>query len=385
MDSPLAAADPNDPLCANFPCEFGYSCVVGRKPYTTMGIFTDEMIDTLPFFELDNINSQYCNCEEYDVEAGHGGMTDVTCGTMFSRCPDNLICFHGAPCVEVGGDSYACDCSRSKNNFNLPLRGEHCGYIVNAEQDDDIIDSIENNEVDTDPLCHQDQGYADPEDATRLTCESGYKCRVGQKGYKSMAVFTEEMIDTIPLFEIDNLDGEYCDCEESSIGRGKSGMTGVACSTTFTRCGDDSVCLHGAPCKYVGKVKESEHMCDCAHISSPSMTFMGNYCELHDSTSTKETIEEETAKKETIEKETAKKETIEKETAKKETRTSVLMFIVIIVGSFICLVGGLKVIIEQHYKQNNNSEDADADVDADTDTNIDALVVDERVHKVQIT
>lgn len=262
-----------------FPCGFGYSCMMGRKPYKSMGIFTDKMVDTLPFFELDNLNGMYCDCEEYEVKPGHEGMTDATCNTMFFRCPDNLICFHGAPCkhdeYELDGpDSYICDCSRSKNGFNLTLKGEHCEYQVDVDEKEEITDLVDI----TDPLCHPD----DVNDATGLACASGYKCKVGEKAYKSMSVFTKEMVNTIPLFQHDNLDGRYCDCEENSIGRGESGMTGVSCSEIFTRCGTDLICLHGSACKY--GAKEKGYMCDCAHTFYADITYMGNYCELQNKT-----------------------------------------------------------------------------------------------------
>jgi len=117
-----------------------------------------------------------------------------------------------------------------------------------------------------------------------ITCELGYDCRVGSKDYKSMGIFTDKMVDTLPVFENDStIYDQYCDCQESKVQSGYAGMTDPACTTIFRRCpgpasygGDDVICFNNAPC--VLDIQEN-YSCDCSKISNKNIKFDGDHCE----------------------------------------------------------------------------------------------------------
>ena len=102
----------------------GYICSTGNKNYP----FPNEMIDRLDFFKG---TSQYCVCNEGLAKPGGKlGMTGTLCDTMFRKCPDNTVCFHGAPCHKGSDDNYFCDCSKTSYPYDKTFTGENCEYAV---------------------------------------------------------------------------------------------------------------------------------------------------------------------------------------------------------------------------------------------------------------
>jgi len=134
------------------------------------------------------------------------------------------------------------------------------------------------NANDQNPLCAVGEGPS-------INCELGYDCRVGRKSYKSMGVFTDKMVDTLPIFENDStIYGQYCDCQESKVQPGHEGMTDPACRTIFRRCPDDYgqdnfICFNDAPCVIDPWELDKYFMCDCSKINNKYFTFDGDYCE----------------------------------------------------------------------------------------------------------
>jgi len=107
-----------------------------------------------------------------------------------------------------------------------------------------------------------------------LKCQNGYQCVDGKKDYNG--IFSDTILKEYSFFEVDNANGEYCDCGENSIisGGGK-GMTGLGCTEMFEICLDDTVCFHGAPCLETS----TGYVCDCAMTIYPrDEKFAGENC-----------------------------------------------------------------------------------------------------------
>ena len=123
-------------------CRHGGTCKVGKKVYP-------DFIPKAPFLK-EAIDGKYCDCDESKDSGTHTGLK---CGVKYEVCPDDeMICFHGAPCVENSdGDGYLCDCSQATSLGNLSsdgspgvFAGTHCEMEASSfcgeegHSDDDV-------------------------------------------------------------------------------------------------------------------------------------------------------------------------------------------------------------------------------------------------------
>jgi len=272
-------------------CASGYKCKQGEKDYVSDG-FPADMVRTLPIFEINNVGYEYCDCiESSSVPGGGLGMTGVECTTMFRRCPDNEICFHGASCVKGAEDNYFCDCSKFFSP-DVMFTGQHCEYQVT-----DLCDTPEQYDVSAseqwmcanEGTCQSDVSIADTCDCPngfeglhcefmsetapicKLNCFNGGICKIGVKNYDRVSPQLRDYFE-----QSDGYD-EHCICPE--------GFTGRQCEASINDCGR-SHCLNGGECGKTLKSSGNEYFyCNCRNATSSStpegteIKFAGNACE----------------------------------------------------------------------------------------------------------
>jgi len=123
----IVNANANDPLCDGSSvdtCLNGYLCRIGKKNYASMGFPKSAQLFSDELFEED----EYCDCRENNIEPGEEGMTGQTCQTMFQKCPDKTVCFHGASCQKGVGNDYFCDCSTAFYPADKKYLGSYCEF-----------------------------------------------------------------------------------------------------------------------------------------------------------------------------------------------------------------------------------------------------------------
>eukprot|EP00555_Chaetoceros_dichaeta_P005714 CAMPEP_0198262440 /NCGR_PEP_ID=MMETSP1447-20131203/10945_1 /TAXON_ID=420782 /ORGANISM="Chaetoceros dichaeta, Strain CCMP1751" /LENGTH=574 /DNA_ID=CAMNT_0043950675 /DNA_START=121 /DNA_END=1845 /DNA_ORIENTATION=+ len=277
-------------------CASGYKCKQGEKDFIASG-FPAAMVKTLPVFQKNNLGNEYCDCNESSNAPGGGlGMTGVGCTTMFQRCPDKTVCFHGAPCQKGSEDNYFCDCSKTFSS-DVTYTGEHCEYQVTAfcgtPEEYDVSESGKWNCANG-GMCQSGVSIGDTCDCPNdfeglhcefmrgtaprcdLTCFNGGICKIGVKNYDTVSPQLRE------YFEQDGGDDTHCVCPK--------GFTGRQCESSISDCGR-SHCLNGGECGKTLKSSGNEYFyCNCGNASSSStpegteIKFAGNACESSSST-----------------------------------------------------------------------------------------------------
>ncbi len=218
----------------NITCFHGSQCKTGAADFSTF--------PKAGFLQQTTENGLYCDCST--ITANIPPHTGLFCNHKYEICPDNHVCFHGAPCMAKNGNNtteYSCDCSKTTRG-TTEWEGEHCQV---------------RKELPSPPA----------QDCT-LNCYDRGTCKFGNK--IEFGLVTDEVVK-VP----NNVDGMYCECND--------GFTGVQCDTYVRSCGD-KYCLNSAKCVVQG----TNAMCDCTSIIPDiPVSFTGNHCQYADADSTK--------------------------------------------------------------------------------------------------
>jgi len=302
-------ADAYECIGSNLDCKNGYECAEGGKDYMSMDIFSDTMLNELPFFEIDNVMQEHCDCGENSIIPGGGkGMTGVGCTEMFQICPDKTVCFHGAPCQKGADDNYICDCAKTIYPTDEIYVGKHCEYKVT-----DLCDYPEGEEYDLSKIgkwmCANEGNCRDsavsPVDMCEcpvgfsghhcefkgnapecdLGCFNGGICENGVKNYDSLDPALQAH------FEQDDGYDTHCICPKGFTGRrceSRASICSMQCESGSSSCFSNGQCLNGGKCGEPIISGDSEYFyCNCTEASSENdleMKFAGHYCESSSST-----------------------------------------------------------------------------------------------------
>lgn len=280
----------------DFICQNNGFLMTGVKRYSD--VFTADMIDTLPFFDTESINGNYCQCMD-----GYPGYTGVDCAVSYEICEDNSICFHGAPCVqdlekETYLGTYHCACPQTTDPVKQ-YEGKSCEYEVTSycdtsyPTDNDTVpgdagkytrDSFDfssggkwycTNGADCQTgvmrpseKCDCTNGFYGlhcelrDEPICELKCDNGGICKNGVKDYTNLSNSLQEHFE--PDAEYDT----HCICP--------TGFTGWQCEDDISICGTGH-CLNGGVCTPGG--------CDCTEASKINpqngyiLAYAGTSCE----------------------------------------------------------------------------------------------------------
>jgi len=298
VDFHPVSAYTSDPFCRDtvegtqISCDVGYTCRVGRKPYKQIEFFTDEMVDTLPMFEDDTtIHGQYCDCLEDFVSADHEGMTGIMCHTMFRRCRNDLICFHGAPCRMLLDDDnfFDCDCSEI-NDGVFTFDGDHCENKAGISRVCPVPAGYDQKDFycENGGICPDNpwEHCQCPEDYTGPRCE--FLSALTLNAQKEKKECDLECVNGGYCFFGDSPTSRYDDLginqKERSISnmhcKCPAGLIGLRCETDVRICGLDfnHYCLNDGVCVNNG----DDYTCKCVHDAlSP---YAGDNCQ-HQATS----------------------------------------------------------------------------------------------------
>jgi len=407
---PVSAYTDN-PICRDtiegtkISCDYSYDCRVGRKPYKSMGVFTETMVDTLPIFEDDTtIYGQYCDCLEDNVLPGYEGMTGTMCHMMFRRCSNDLICFNDAPCRMLDNDNnFDCDCPKINNKF-FTFDGEHCENKVSPEQKcpapagyDQKDFYCENGGICADnpwEHCQCPEDYTGPrceflswkEEECDLECVNGGYCFFGDSPtsrYDDLSINKKER-------SISNM---HCKCP--------AGLIGLRCETDVRICGlnfnhyclNDGVCVDNGDdytCKCVHDALTPHAGDNCQHKATTMCKgFHNSFCTNNGKCKeVSEVTEEGVGEKYSYELNRHPGcvcsdgfhgeycEHGEKKTAEKIIwiYLSVLMFILIVISTLLSI---------KYHNEKKGSKYSDVDVNVDVD--VDEVPGSERMHNVEIS
>jgi len=255
----------NDGQCSEYvltttglDCNTGI-CRVGVKNYENL----------FPMVNVDQLRGEqcfheqacaYCDCNEDEVDPGRAGTTGIECDTKFVRCPDGKqVCFHGAPCVEVGEmNGYVCGCSYIQDGYNANL-GEHCEYLATSTcYGRSTFGSYQ-------PFCTNNgecRFGTDGEDEEKCDCKEGF--------YGVHCEFKKD-----PNCDLECKNGGFCNTGADSFYREQTsksycvcpeGYSGDTCQYTDAEDCRGSVCMNGSTCRSEYVNGNTNYFCDCSNV-----------------------------------------------------------------------------------------------------------------------
>jgi len=291
--------DANDPNIIS--CHNGGDCatVNGHKDYGAIGIFSDALLDNAQFLQKTHEDHMYCDCGESSALYGKG-YTGLNCRVHYERCPDDSMCFHGAPCIQdfSNEEKYHCACPLTLKP-DATFVGESCEYKATSTcyfggyLDLDKIAYFGNNNGKIGEWFCANNGTCRPEvsypsekcecldgfyglhcefkEETKcdLDCENGGLCKNGVKDYTDLSATLQQ------YFDEDLKHDKHCICPK--------GFTGRLCEIEIASCGPNH-CLNGAGCTRAMKKYDDEYFfCDCLDASKTyygvELQFAGPSCE----------------------------------------------------------------------------------------------------------